>query len=38
MDRLTDEQPNVSLHVFGVGRGVDKVILRAAMHAPHHVR
>lgn len=27
MERLADEQANVSLHAFGVGRGVDKVEL-----------
>jgi hypothetical protein len=27
MERLVNEQPNASLHAFGVGRGVDKVRL-----------
>ena len=28
MERLADEQAPVSLHAFGVGRGVDKVLFR----------
>lgn len=31
MERLADEQANVSLHAFGVGRGVDKARCSASM-------